>query len=518
MRRARAARTILNAFDPQAEDSSGSEDQPRTATSGGSRIATSMLGDVNTWRDSFLLVTALLFILVLTPIVVSRPELAVIAAAAVISLAALRRPAGRLILFVVGAVFVYPMGGAGSVEKLIVVGLSIVSAVIALPPLLSAPRENWLAKFKPVVWGALFIIFGVVGFSAIPALMIANTDFTLWARDSLTYLLIALGVIVGLDGARDLRPVHARWLTLTFGAVTAFLFASYWIDRRGFGIEDVSREDLATVFVSLPALVVPIALAFALGLAGRRFNLFYVAFAFALIVAVVLTGTRTGLTLGFVLVLMLFRPQLERIALWKGLLIGAGSVALLVYLVPLLAAEVSSAEDVMRRIASVGDILGGSVANDRSGAIRQLSTGYALHYFIENPFFGLGPGFVYPNPNPSGADYFALDTPAIYLSKFGIVGCAFLAAGFVLIFIPLLRRPVARLGRIPLLETTVAWGSLLWAPLLVLNNVFENRGFPPAIALLVLLVASATRAALVGAKACPDDAAQPLLPTRDSAR
>ncbi|KIC59381.1 hypothetical protein RM52_04065 [Microbacterium hominis] len=338
--------------------------------------------------------------------------------------------------------------------------------------------------------GASILAIWVLFATSIQSLAINRVDPILWARDAITYLLIAAAVVIGIDAASTMSRKYARTLTILIGVVSAIGFSYVWTQSRGYATGD---EPDRAFLSSLVATTLPIALCFALGLAGKRLKPWWVALAALMIVAVLITGTRTGVVLGVVLLGMVGAATKERVSIAKlllGLIVGGAAI---VVAVPIAAGAFSSASDVQIRLQSIGDAIQGGFGLDKSGAIRLRATNYAMEVFRENPLVGQGLGVLFPNPNPGQQTLggFSLDTPAMYFAKFGIVGVSALLVAFVLIIYAAVRHTP---NTPRLLESTAGRGAVLaWIALLPLASTTEDKGFALSVALLMALVGSASR-------------------------
>ena len=105
-----------------------------------------------------------------------------------------------------------------------------------------------------------------------------------YLRDSLTYLLISAGVILGIDAASHLSISLARIITLTVGGIAGYGFASAWIARRGFTDVPVDQVSQA-FFASMAAIIVPLSLAVTLGLTPK-IRIWWLAYSAIILIAV----------------------------------------------------------------------------------------------------------------------------------------------------------------------------------------------------------------------------------------
>ncbi len=83
---------------------------------------------------------------------------------------------------------------------------------------------------RPLIWFGLAVIaiFGI-SYLASPA----GSDLGTFGRQSIFYLLIVLGPVIGLDSGRDLAPRAVYSVLGVIGVIAALGFAADWLNRRG---------------------------------------------------------------------------------------------------------------------------------------------------------------------------------------------------------------------------------------------------------------------------------------------
>ncbi|RWZ68631.1 hypothetical protein ELQ92_05375 [Labedella populi] len=427
---------------------------------------------------------------ILVPLVLAFPAAIVLVLAPPVVHLFVRYAIVRLVWFIGGAMLVFQVGDGLTPEKLIYMVGIVAASIISVVRFRTIGGQQWARRFRLSLVGSAVLAGWILLVTSIHSLVVMGIEPTMWARDALTYLLIAAAVPIAIDAASTTSLRTARILSIVVGVLAASGFAVVWIQSRGYGATEgeVERSFLA----SLLAVTVPLALAFALGLAGRRFNLLWVALGCSLIVAVLITGTRTGFVLVAALVGVIGAVSKERVGAVRFVGGAVASIALIAAAVPIAAAAFSSATDVLARLTGIVATLERGFGQDQSGAMREWATHRSASIFQSNPVLGQGLGVFFPNPNPLGvASSFSLDTPMMFPAKFGILGCIVVVVALVLIMYPVIRKtPDTRW----LVESTAARGAtLVWVALLPLASTTEDKGFAISIALIVLLVGASAR-------------------------
>lgn len=404
---------------------------------------------------------------------------------------AMSKPWFRILFFVVGAFLVFQTGDGLSAPKLAYLVGVVVAAAAAVHSLVKSPDKEWLRRVRPALVGAGVMAFWIIVPTLIQAVMVNGTPLAMWARDALTYLLISAGVVIGIDSSRTISLAWARRITVGVGLLAAYGFASVWIQRRGIVDTPGITEVQGSLLGSMVALTLPLALCLTLGLAQRRIRVFWLLLAPIFLLAVLVTGTRTGFVLTVVLVGVMGLASKQRVNLRRAVL-GAGlGVAALAVALPLAGAAFSDEAFVQKRLDMMVRTVENGFGSDASGIIRQRATSYSLTIFNDSPIMGQGLGKYFPNPNPGGvAENFTLDTWAVYPAKFGVLGTLVVVASVVLILVGLTRRGKG----IWLSEnTSVRGAALAVVALLPFGAPTEDKGFAVVVALAALLVCAASR-------------------------
>ncbi|MHC6593415.1 O-antigen ligase family protein [Arthrobacter sp. C152] len=403
----------------------------------------------------------------------------------------------RLMFFVVGAFFVFQSGDGLSVTKLGYLAGVVLAAVLAAHNIARGADRSYRRRVKPALTGASLVALWVLVPSLVQSVILNNVPLSMWARDGLTYLLISAGVVIGLDAAGQVSLRWARAITLGVGLLAAYGFATEWIQRRGL-VEGVSATTSAQggLLGSLAALTLPLTMCLALGLAQSRIRWGWLLLAPVFLLAVLVTGTRTGVVLAVAIVGVIGLRANKRVPIGRAVMGGVLGVGALALTLPLAGAAFSSERFVQQRIDQMARVLESGFATDASGVIRERATQYCLQIFNAHPLMGQGLGLYFPNPNPGGAAMnFSLDSWAVLPAKFGIIGTAVISIGILMIFHAFIRRG----DGLSLYENTAVSGALITLLALIpFGTSPEDKGFAVVVALSALLVSAAARASQEG--------------------
>lgn len=397
----------------------------------------------------------------------------------------------RAAFFMLGAFLVFQTSTGLSAPKLAYFAVVALSVLVSLAKLRTLSHDPVLATLRPAYFGGLGIIVWQL-FVVLPySVGVQGVSIENWLRDGATYVLIGCAVIIALDAISTTGRGLARGLVALVGAVAAYSFASRWIAARGL-IDAADPNSDATLLSSLAALTLAVALAFALALVGKRIRWTWLAIGIAFVLAVLVTGTRTGVVFAAVLVGIVGARSKERAPVRRVLGGALAAVAAVLAAIPITASLFSNADFLTERFTSIWTTLQNGVGSDQSGAIRARAYEYCLGVWRDNLLMGRGEGWTFINPTTAvqGTD-FSVDSPLVYLAKFGIVGCLVLLTCLVAVFFPLIRRAP---GFARTVENTAVRGcAAILIALLPFGATFEDKGFSITVALAVLLVGTALR-------------------------
>ena len=421
------------------------------------------------------------------------PVLVLMVAVAVVCAFALSRSAYfRLVWLIAGALLVFQTDAGLSTAKLAYVGGLIVSSVFSVRGVVEVLRSDWGRRFRPAVLATAVIVVWVGLISSLYAIIVAGASVQDWLRDSLTYLLISVAVLVGVDATRHVSLRVARRTTVILGLASAYGFSTAWISRRHI---DTSTVDSASqsLLASIAALAVPFALALVMGLTGR-IRTVWLLYGTVLVLAVLVTGTRTGLVLGAVLLGVTGLARHQRVSFGRALVGLSVLFALLGVALPVASTLFTTSGYGQSRLRMAILAITQGIGQDASGAERLNAYALAKRIFLEHPLMGQGVGVSFPSARTGrvGTILFSLDTPWTLLAKFGIAGGVIIISSIGLIVFSCARRD----GGEWLIESTVARGTVVfWIALLPFGVISEDKGFAISVALLILLVGTASKEA-----------------------
>ena len=397
-----------------------------------------------------------------------------------------RRPLLRLLVFVGGAMVVLQSSAGVSAPKLGYFALVLLCFGISLSRLRLLKQSMWWPAFRLPLLGAavLFVLIGLVAVGS----LVSGADSAQVARDSLTYVLIAVAPVIGLDAASVSTSRGAGVSTVILAGIASVGFATFWLAERQVSTIGVDRIVLSSMMLSGIGAIAGLVK----GLTPRL-NLPWLAFGIFCLCCVLVTGTRTGLILLIALLGAVGARRKYRIPIVP-LASGLVGIALVVYmLLPIISAQVASATFFQARLETLSNVFAGGVSADASGEIRQRAYEYALEIWGKNPLFGVGFGYSFPNPNPSLGDAdFQLDTPILYLAKFGLIGTIVIAGALVLLATASFRIH-RELGLWSAEQTVFRTFVFVWLLILPFGTPTEDKGFALALCLTFLMLGSSAR-------------------------
>ncbi len=304
-----------------------------------------------------------------------------------------------------------------------------------------------------------------------PQAVIAGTPISGWMRDAFTQVLLPVSVVIGLDSALRLSRARIRLIIVTYGLIAAVQFAVTWTSRRGL----LGEESLLLLFGSKSLLVLPLCMGLVYGLSGNAFSLRWLSLAAVAVASVLITGTRSGLLYGAAFLAVLGRQSKGRVAPAR-LLLALGALGLIVLgIVFSVSPFLGGRSFLTHRFESLAAFTGPASESDLSLGIRLRLTSEAYGLFEANPFLGAGVGVIR-----------FVDTPLLYLAKFGLLGAMVLLFAITLIFVS-----AARLAGPGTAERVIVVAcAVTWTAILVSSAPTEDKGFSLAVGLLVALAGS----------------------------
>lgn len=393
-------------------------------------------------------------------------------------------PQLRLLLFVgVGLAILQAEGGWSSALKLIYFPAVVIFLLTSLYNLQRLDART-MAASKPILVGAGILMATFLATAAMSVFQ--GEDVGRVVRDFFTYFLWAAAPFIGIDAARQAKVSTSNMVVALFTGLSALGFAVYWLSDRGVGTLGIER--LVMYSMAMAGLGVAVG-----GVYGMmRFNPWWLAFAVFCLVAVLVTGTRTGILIIFGLVGAFGSRARHRVPLGR-LVLGFSVLAACSYAVlPLIAARVAERGFLDDRLGAFADVVRGGVGADASGVLRQRALQITMDEWKDHSLFGVGFGHAFENPLPGHAPIdFQLDSAALILAKFGTVGVFFMAVA-VLFMVWGIWRFHIRTGVRTEAQTIAGAFVLTCLLLLPLDVPTEDKGLAFATCLVVYLLVTQT--------------------------
>lgn len=414
---------------------------------------------------------------------VERPATLAVGLVLVLGVVALTRPTGRLIGFVGGGLLVF--GGTSDVgaPKLAYLAFVAVATGIAAVRTTRLLRTPWGRPAAQLV-GMSTGYVAVVLLSSVLAVAHGNTTAN-WLRDASGYLLLGVVPALAVDAASVLSRRTASAALAALGVVAAVGFGLDWLTRRGVSALPVGRVVLASLPLCGICFVYAVVRAFT---RSRRVG--WALIAVAIPACLLATGTRTAAVLMVGLVGVVGSPRRGRVAVGRAVLGAVVLVAALVAVLPWLVGVVTNQPDFLStRLGSAAAFLAGGT--DASAALRDRAYVTAEEAFASSPLLGVAPGHLFPSVHPGEGAVLNLDSPAMALAKFGLVGTAVLLA-YAVAFVVAGHRTRVATGWSP--EGTAARAAvILLVALLPFGAVYEDKGLAFGVVLMLVVVLAGAR-------------------------
>jgi len=402
----------------------------------------------------------------------------------------------RAAIVIVGGVLVLQTSDALTLPKVLYFVLAAVAVAGGLLAVLRARHGLSYVAMRGLLVASL-IVMAVLALS-LPVALLNGTPFVSWLRDSVSYGLFAVVAFMAFDAAFDPRVERStKWillLTIAVGALVTVSYTAEWLGRRD------------TIGLTIERLVLPsgaFASAFFVMTSAYSFRADRHRFLWALAAGLalglfLLTGTRGRLPFFLlpILLAVLSRNRGLRV-IGPSLLIHAAAVALIVIVTWGLPALRSPADPAgtaptwAERTGTVDDLVT-RPATDLSFQERVSQTVAAWQVFVRQPIVGTGPGHEIAWTDYAGETRreYNLDSPVVFLSKFGLLGAA-AAAGWIFAFFMLVRRMRQHIGSTP--EYLALFGfSIVMIYGALFSPPMQDKGF--AFALILVLALALRRA------------------------
>jgi O-antigen ligase len=331
---------------------------------------------------------------------------------------------GRLYLAVWGGAFAFASGGVGF-GKAAYTGYLLLLALASLPSTRGLEGRSRTAVKRVLASVTAVSLLCVLGMSV--GLFKNGTALYVF-RDAATYVILAASMVVAYSWRGVLTTKQAAWLVVVFGTFSAFVFMVNLLDARATGALGFGRFAAGSMLVVLVCTAVLFA-----GVATGVLRLGFSVFPAVWLALILASGTRTGFAVLSVPAAIFFLTIARPIAYPRaGRVITSALIATVALPTVgwLLITSVAPPDFLRARIDATSGILRGGLANDPSAIARLEDHRRAMAYFDDSMWVGQGFGQVKSieqATDVSGGFY--LDTPALYLAKFGLVGTALLLLG-----------------------------------------------------------------------------------------
>jgi len=390
-------------------------------------------------------------------------RISVAIAAGFLILLSLVNPRARLAWFCLGGLALFDSGEGLGLIKIAYTATSLAFAVIAVNSIYkqrrALPRATLAILLTSIAYMAVIVLVLVP--LAIFSMGVRPSEAI---RDGVTHALPAVGVFFGIEaGAGASR--QARYI-ITGGVCSLAVaqFALTWMTRRG-------ATEGQYYFLGSRAMLALALLFFLVVAIGKRGVVIGTIGASATVASALLSGNRSSILMFIGVPAMAIGSHGKRISLRRisrpALIASAMAALFLLYVVP----RTPYAEFVSARTDALYTLFRTGIESDASAASRLAITDRALALFAQDPLLGIGIGGI---PN--------VDSPAVYLAKFGLIGTAVIAAYFLFLFSRLYRTAPRHGMGAPL---TMGWGVALLASCISATPT-SDPGLAIGIALLTL--------------------------------
>jgi len=429
------------------------------------------------WQTASVSIVTVAWLLVAAFVVARDPFLGLgVGVAPIVAYLIVRSATVRVLAVTVGGMILLGSSTDLGPNKIIYAAVVVLCAMISGYRLVKNPPPYAWA-FRPLTWFGLAVIaiFGI-SYLASPA----GSDLATFGRQSIFYLLIVLGPVIGLDSGRDLAPRAVYAIIGVIGVVAALGFAADWLNRRGVTALPFGRFVLSSLV--LPGLAFGLALVMVFHARSVTARILWLIPIIAIPIAMLVTGTRTNLIIFIAILFVLGSVKKARVPLGRMivLVIVAGIAGVVLFPIAVSVA-VADPDFIANRVTALVSALTGN--GDASQSFRQDQAETAAEMISYSPFFGFGLGYAVP---------FTVDSPLLTPLRLGWVG-----TGLVASFIGALSVAVWRGARVySRTPATTAWWAFLAICLanLIFGTPLEDRGFGFAVMLASMAVASSFNA------------------------
>ena len=386
----------------------------------------------------------------------------------------------RLAAIVVGGVAVFQSSEGLDAPKLLYLALPALCLALAV-----GEPSNRVKRVSAIAAATLTLL-------TIAALL-SGRDPILVVRDASNYLFLTAAAPLAVQHGLRLEPRYVERMIAAVGAIGVYALTAEWIDNRDLGHLPSPGVPSTTLFT------IAVAYAASRAVTAHRSSWRWWSLVALYVVAGLATGTRNILlTIVAPLVIVVWstnRPidRAVRQRARRAAIAAIPSVPLVAAVVVLVLSRTSiDLGAAYERVRSVFDIGNDAVAS-QSLELRRLQGGIAWDAFLHQPIVGGGPGRLWQwraSYMETSQTSLTMDTPALVLAKWGIVGTGVLA--WLLVSWWRFLRP-RRTG-----ASVFSLTALGMAPVLLLQGALaslpEDRGLPLVLILLGAGVVAASRA------------------------
>lgn len=379
----------------------------------------------------------------------------------------------RLIILVAGGLMVLGSSSDVSATKVAYTGALVIIGFIAFANLVREP-PHWFPLARAWLWLTLLLVACTV----LSTVLVRGSGPMTIVRQGLFYLLIPLAPLIGVDVGRRLSERAVLVFATIAGTASAIGFATDWVARRG-----VAATSLGYLLLGSPILA---GLAFAISLvkvahAKGPARVLWLIPCFVVPVALLVTGTRTNIVIGLILLGVLGRQERQRLTLSRSLVVGIVVAIGFMLLLPLVGrALLSDPTFLDSRMRALLNVIGGAAEEDQSYSYRAGQYAYAIQQLELRPVFGFGLGW---------APAIVMDTPLVTVVKLGFLGVGALLAYFAQCLV--LAERLARRFGYNVSATAMRGLAVVVVALIPFGSPLEDRGFCFALALVFAGISAA---------------------------
>lgn len=406
--------------------------------------------------------------LLLEPYDVVVGEVAIVLGAATLMLS----PTGRVVWLVAGGLALLETTSSLSPAKLVYFSGVAIAAVLAQVRIAKLWKIPDMRRLRPAIYASWGFSGYILACTLPYTVIVKQLSVGTWARDAFAHLLIPSAIIIAMGAYNTIKARTAVLLITLVGAVSTVFYAVTWISRR-----QLVGETPVFLLGSRAILALPFCLGVALAFHYCRVKPLWVFYSITLASVAILSINRaTVLIFAAPLVMAIpgvaARIPIRRIVCFYFFLAGT------LWLTLRFVAPIFLSEELVRdRVASTLGLLSrGDGSFDQSAYGRSGLTDQALFLFEQDRPLGAGLGAVS-----------FVDTPAVYLAKWGLFGTIVILLFFAAVFVPLVRSvELTAVGHSVTSVVSAGVGGA-WVLSLLSGAPTEDIGLPLALALLFLL-------------------------------